>query len=390
MLTSFGFASLPASFRWLATKASQAVITPVEPCRPVPTQLSLSLTRTIPANLRFACSGWQLPAAANNLFHHHRTLPTVQQCSGSNRLDRSWHRKPTYRTNHNAVRFASQDRCGEQCCHVDASHLRSFTSSAVPCDRTAHRSGRIQTNNNRSRQRRHVSTGDLGCLMQCSLDLLRNIVIGVQVRSKVLVRELLRIVESPTRLRSGHHVINHCTCCEHIVSQQSVQVHTQRLRTHLASQCSPNLRSLGGIRQQVPSDVVESTSDQCLCFFAFRVAVCDQRLNFDRKSSPPAVPTSRLLCQSTNRTSLGERYPSVSVEPFAGCPASSDRLPIDALSSFPTETVFIQRWNARCTELDKPTRPLPALFLELARPNHLEYSTQNATVIDHAIDPGVT
>ena len=37
-------------------KASQAVITPVEPCRPVPTQLSLSLslTRTMPANLRFA------------------------------------------------------------------------------------------------------------------------------------------------------------------------------------------------------------------------------------------------------------------------------------------------------------------------------------------------
>ena len=35
-------------------KASQAVITPVEPCRPVPTQLSLSLTRSMPANLRFA------------------------------------------------------------------------------------------------------------------------------------------------------------------------------------------------------------------------------------------------------------------------------------------------------------------------------------------------
>ena len=28
-------------------------ITPVEPCRPVPTQLSLSLTRMMPANLRF-------------------------------------------------------------------------------------------------------------------------------------------------------------------------------------------------------------------------------------------------------------------------------------------------------------------------------------------------
>jgi hypothetical protein len=38
-------------------------------------------------------------------------------------------------------------------------------------------------------------------------------------------------------------------------------------------------------------------------------------------------------------------------------------LPIDALNSFPTEAVFNHRWNARCTELDKPTRPLPALFL---------------------------
>ncbi len=55
LMTLNRLASLPASLRWLATKASQAVITPVEPCRPVPTQLSLSLTRTMPANLRFAC-----------------------------------------------------------------------------------------------------------------------------------------------------------------------------------------------------------------------------------------------------------------------------------------------------------------------------------------------
>ena len=41
--------------RWFVTNASHAVITPVDPFRPVPTQLSLSLTRTTPANLRFAC-----------------------------------------------------------------------------------------------------------------------------------------------------------------------------------------------------------------------------------------------------------------------------------------------------------------------------------------------
>jgi hypothetical protein len=31
--------------------------------------------------------------AANNLFHN-RTLPSARQCSGSNRSDRSWRRKP--------------------------------------------------------------------------------------------------------------------------------------------------------------------------------------------------------------------------------------------------------------------------------------------------------
>ena len=39
---------------------------------------------------------------------------------------------------------------------------------------------------------------------------------------------------------------------------------------------------------------------------------------------PLPVPTCRYSYQSTNRTSLGERYPSASVEPYAGCPASSD------------------------------------------------------------------
>jgi hypothetical protein len=50
MLISFGEEpnrelALCGSFnrRWLDVKASQAVITPVEPCRPVPTQHSLSL-----------------------------------------------------------------------------------------------------------------------------------------------------------------------------------------------------------------------------------------------------------------------------------------------------------------------------------------------------------
>ena len=39
--------------RGLATKAFRAVITPVEPCYPDPTQLSLLVTRILPTNLRY-------------------------------------------------------------------------------------------------------------------------------------------------------------------------------------------------------------------------------------------------------------------------------------------------------------------------------------------------
>lgn len=89
MQTSFGLASLPASLRWLETKASQAVITPVEPCLPAPTQLSLSLTRTMPANLRFECfwlaatsGSAQLDQRAVNftsVFHRSPTAPKTEQ-----------------------------------------------------------------------------------------------------------------------------------------------------------------------------------------------------------------------------------------------------------------------------------------------------------------------
>ncbi len=103
-------------------------------------------------------------------------------------------------------------------------------------DRTAHRSGRIQTNHNRSRQLRYVSTGNLGCLMQCSLDLLRNVVIAFKYAAKLLVRELLR--SSNFRLVSDpvSNVINHRTCCEHIVSQHKVF-------RFIRSACGPNLRA---------------------------------------------------------------------------------------------------------------------------------------------------
>ncbi len=53
------------------------------------------------------------------------------------------------------------------------------------------------------------------------------------------------------------------------MSQQSVQVHTQCLRTPSCEQVLPKPRSLGGIRQQVPSDVVESNQRSMLVLLRF-------------------------------------------------------------------------------------------------------------------------
>ncbi len=121
------------------------------------------------------------------------------------------------------------------------------------------------TLHHRSQQLRYVSTGDLGCLMQCSLDLLRNIVIRVQVRSKVLVRELLRspnlrLVSDPVCDVINHIVVDRsaiirCNTLEHgvihdienPVPQQRIEIHTQRLRPHLASDQRLNCdRQVGG------------------------------------------------------------------------------------------------------------------------------------------------
>ena len=91
-----------------------------------------------------------------------------------------------------------------QCSHVNESRLRSRTSSTISRYRAAHRSRRIQTNHNRSRQLRYVSTSDLGCLMQCSADILRNFQVRIQVRSKVLVRELFpRRISDSSAIRSA-------------------------------------------------------------------------------------------------------------------------------------------------------------------------------------------
>ncbi len=122
---------------------------------------------------------------------------------------------------------------------------------------------------------------------------------------------------------------------------------------------------------------------------AFRVAVRDQRLNFNRQVGFRAGAHLSILL-SVNQPNIARRALSFGVgRAIRRTSRKLGSLPIDALSSFPTEAVFNQRWNARCTELDKPTRPLPALFLNWPEPNHLEHSAQNTTVIDHAIEHSV-
>ncbi|MGI6417073.1 MAG: hypothetical protein ACOX1P_15515 [Thermoguttaceae bacterium] len=52
MQISFGLVARPPNRCWLATKACHSITTAVEPPRPAPTQLSLSLTSTQPAKRR--------------------------------------------------------------------------------------------------------------------------------------------------------------------------------------------------------------------------------------------------------------------------------------------------------------------------------------------------
>ncbi len=225
--------------------------------------------------------------------------------------------------------------------------------------------------------------------MQCSLDLLRNIVIRVQVRSKVLVRELLRAMNLRLVSDPVSNVVNHCTCCQHIVSQQCVQVHTQCLRTHFASKCSPNLSvpwqhltssPIGRCRVRQRSMLVLLRFPSCGMRSATELQLASRRRQ--------PVPTSRLLCQSTNRTSRGERYPSASSSHTQDIPQA--RIVTDRRAQQLSNRSRVQpALECSLHKLDKPTRPLPSLVLELAGSDHLEHCAQNATVIDHAIEYSV-
>ncbi len=156
--------------------------------------------------------------------------------------------------------------------------------------------------------------------MQRRLDLLGNVVICVQVSSKVLVRELLRSANLRLVSDPVSHVVDHLTCGEHIVSQQ-------RVSSSYAVPADPSFepvlfQTLGPFAasdNKSQRTLFESTSDQGLGFFALGLAVCDQRLNFSRhvgfRRRCPLVDA--LIGQPTELRSA-ERYPAALVEPYAG------------------------------------------------------------------------
>ena len=92
------------------------------------------------------------------------------------------------------------------------------------------------------------------------------------------------------------------------------------------------------------------------------------------------MPTCRCSYQSTNRTSLGERYPSVSVEPFAGCPQA--RIVTDRRSAAfrrsrvqPAQECSLHR--ARQTNAAGPALFLAVLLLNL--PDRIIWNTVRRT-----------
>ncbi len=125
-------------------------------------------------------------------------------------------------------------------------------------------------------------------LCSARLDLLRNIVIRVQVRSKVLVRELLRsanlrLVSNPVSNVNTIALVASTSCRNSVFK-------------FIRSACGPILRAsaaqtFGPWQHRTTSPIgrcrVHQQSMLVLLRF-LRVSVRDQRLNFNRKSSPPA------------------------------------------------------------------------------------------------------
>ena len=111
---------------------------------------------------------------------------------------------------------------------------------------------------------------------------------------------------------------------DHSMANQRVQVHAQRLRTHLSRDRRPDRRALGRIGQQVPAERrLPRISD--LLLRRFRLAEAASASTPPANRPPWPAPTSRPACRSASRTAPGGRCRSASAGPGAARRAGSDR-----------------------------------------------------------------
>jgi hypothetical protein len=214
--------------------------------------------------------------------------------------------------NDHAVRVTAQDGCGKQGRHIDAAHLRGCPAATVTRDRAAHRARRIKADDDRTRKLRDVTAGNLGGLVKRRLDLLRNFAAGVEVSRQILVRKLPRLTDFVSVRNAADDVIDHLgvrqVLAEHLVTQKRVEVHAQRLRSHLAGNRLADERTLSHIGQQVPADR-QVTEDQRLKLRSLGPAVRSQRLDLLRQvglgggSSMAANPPTILVDSNFRRCS---------------------------------------------------------------------------------------
>jgi len=92
--------------------------------------------------------------------------------------------------------------------------------------------------------------------MQCSLDLLRNVVIRVQVRSKVLVRELLRssnlrLVSDPVSNVTDHIVAPHSERSRYVIVSLSERGASAPLKAFNQSGESPDQGNVTALNPKV-------------------------------------------------------------------------------------------------------------------------------------------
>ena len=111
---------------------------------------------------------------------------------------------------------------------------------------------------------------------------MRDFVRRVQVRSQELVRELTGTANFVSIRQAVGHVIHHFPIVQNPLTQQRIEVHPQRLRSHLTSDRFPDVRPQSSIGQQVPTNL-QLFCQGSLCLDIVRPTERQQFLNLIRQ-----------------------------------------------------------------------------------------------------------